>query len=698
MSDRTLKLTFVVAAAMAFTACQKDDTSGESPEPGADMGNVSNDNGVGGAGGAGGGGEGGAVGVLDMGATPEPDQGEEPPEAECGPDVTVLDLNAAGTADGTAFELTGSTGADDYFTGGCTSEGSIGSDAVVRFTAPTAGFWMFSTVDSAIQDTVLYALEDCNDGFSEKACSDDIGEGNAQSQLLVELAADETVYLIVDQFDGLDPAEFQLRAEPSTATAPVITELLGLVNPEVSGVGFRLTGTDADGDVKSFRWGMADDQGDELMLTQTGPIELDFASPEIAGLISLISNPDGTFTAEGAINRQNAPPIGSIYFEVGDALGLWSERADADTMVSDVVRMNGEDCDPARTLDVCPETGACIDRDMMMAFTCQVATTPVLVMSAAGKNADGKGFGIRLQGTDPENDVAFVRMTARDIDGEELFFGAEPGTVDIGFFRLQQADGSFDGIVSFTGFFEGLCFPEAQAYFEECTGAGGNEGTCTDEANAILATCNTETAGRIATFQVSVVDQALKATALTDVAVGQPAEGMDGAVCDIFEALAACVVDTACVPNDGALDSCQAVAATCPEDFGVVSLNENENEVGMGSWRIRGDTSEAMNLVGSGSCGGGGPQAIFGFTAPAAGTYHAQISGIGDMDDTLLFARPHCTAITRRLELACNDDVEQGNLASGVDVVLTEGQLVYFVVDGYDGLFAGSFTLQVDQN
>ena len=68
------------------------------------------------------------------------------------------------------------------------------------------------------------------------------------------------------------------------------------------------------------------------------------------------------------------------------------------------------------------------------------------------------------------------------------------------------------------------------------------------------------------------------------------------------------------------------------------------------------------------------------------------------MDDTLLFARPHCTAITRRLELACNDDVEQDNLASGVDVVLTEGQLVYFVVDGYDGLFAGSFTLQVDQN
>ncbi|MSP74275.1 MAG: hypothetical protein EXR76_19255 [Myxococcales bacterium] len=693
MSDRALKLTFVVAAAMAFSACQKDEPNGESQEPGADMANVSNDIGVGGAGG---GGEGGAVAVLDMGATPEPGMGEEPPEAECGPDVTVLDLNAEGTADGTAFNLTGSTGADDYFTGGCTSEGSIGSDAVVRFTAPTAGFWMFSTVGSAIEDTVLYALEDCNDGFSEKACSDDIGEGNTQSQLLVELAADETVYLIIDQFDGVDPAEFQLRAEPSTATAPVITELLGLVNPEVSGVGFRLTGTDADSDVSSFRWGMADDQGNELMLTQTGPIELDFASPDIAGLISLISNPDGTFTAEGAINLQDAPPIGSIYFEVGDALGLWSERADADTMVSDVVRMNGEVCDPARTLDACPETDACIDPDMMMAFTCRVATTPVLVTSAAGKNADGKGFGIRLQGTDPENDVAFVRMTARDIDGEELFFGDEPGTIDIGFFRLQQADGSFDGIVSFTGFFQGLCFPAAQAHFEECTGAGGNEGTCVDEANVILAMCNTETAARIATFQVSVVDQALKATALTDVAVGQPAEGMEGAVCDTFEALAACVVETACVPNDGALDSCQAVAAICPEDFGVVSLNENE--VGMGSWRMQGDTSEAINVVGSGSCGGGGPQAIFGFTAPAAGTYHAQISGIGGMDDTLLFARTHCTAITGRFELACNDDVARGNLASAVDVDLTEGQLVYFVVDGYDGSFAGTFTLQVDQN
>jgi uncharacterized iron-regulated membrane protein len=46
-------------------------------------------------------------------------------------------------------------------------------------------------------------------------------------------------------------------------------------------------------------------------------------------------------------------------------------------------------------------------------------------------------------------------------------------------------------------------------------------------------------------------------------------------------------------------------------------------------------------------------------------------------------------------ELACNDDIEQGNLASEVTVELAEGAEAFFFVDGYNGEFAGAYTLTI---
>jgi hypothetical protein len=104
-----------------------------------------------------------------------------------------------------------------------------------------------------------------------------------------------------------------------------------------------------------------------------------------------------------------------------------------------------------------------------------------------------------------------------------------------------------------------------------------------------------------------------------------------------------------------------------------------------------GTTAGAQNLMGGASCGGGGnsaPDAGFLFTAPASGSY--QIDTLGSAFDTLLYVRDgSCSGP----QLACNDDAN-GTLQSVVTVVLSAGQSVVIVVDGFSTR-SGAFTLNV---
>lgn len=173
------------------------------------------------------------AGSVADGAAPDADVGD--PDAALDPDAApdmsfvglpgcqgfeVADLNRDGERDGDGWRIDVSTGDVDEFTPSCSDQ--EGGDTVVRFTAPSAGQWLFSTLESEVTfiNTVLYVLEDCNDGFTELSCNDNANQGlDGRSELALNLEARQTVFLVVDRYAGLEPLDATLTARPSTRTA-----------------------------------------------------------------------------------------------------------------------------------------------------------------------------------------------------------------------------------------------------------------------------------------------------------------------------------------------------------------------------------------------------------------------------------------------------------------------------------------------
>jgi len=677
-----------LAAGFLTTACGGDDASsdgtGGAPVGGAAAGgDAAPDSGpVGGE----------PVGGAPVGGAPVGGS-EPPPAAECGRGVEVIDINAQGTAANGGFTYTGTTSTRDNFFGTCSGD-SVGSEGVIKFTAPAAGYYTASTSGTAF-DSVLYALSDCNDGFTELpgACNDDVVQGDASSRILLDLEANETVYLFVDQYSGEDAAEFTFAIGPVTTEAPVVESLEAFYNPAVPSVGWIARGRDAEGDAARFRLGVIDGDGAAVMLTQESN-EFEAALEGEVEFQSAVLNEDGTFEITGSVAfNPGLPALSQLTYAVGDAVGLWGETVTAELRTSDVVRALGESCDPALALNTCDPATACIDRDGDAAFTCEVATPPALSAGTATFNAETNGFGFRLNGSDAENDVAQVSFTGFDGDGAEVFFGEAAGAVAGGFARLRQSEGTFEGSAIFTAFFQGLCFAPAQAQFQECADNGGDEQMCVDAANASLEACNREKAATIARFDVAVADLTGKASETLQLVVTPTAVSEVGGACDPISALGICPDGEGCAESANAetLWACAPLVAACPEAWGAVDMNANAQG---NAFVYSGTNAEAVNH-GSGSCGGGGPNTAHRFAAPAAGRYTATISGIQEGDDTLLFARSYCGFVSTANELACNDDIEQGNLASEVTVELAEGAEAFFFVDGYNGEFAGAYTLTI---
>lgn len=88
------------------------------------------------------------------------------------------------------------------------------------------------------------------------------------------------------------------------------------------------------------------------------------------------------------------------------------------------------------------------------------------------------------------------------------------------------------------------------------------------------------------------------------------------------------------------------------------------------------------------SCGPGGHDASYQFTASADGTYVFDTAG--SAIDTVLGVLDGCGGP----ELDCNDDVAMGDPTSEITIVLTAGQSVIIVVDTFDAV-SGPFNLNV---
>ncbi|MFT4703559.1 MAG: hypothetical protein ACI81R_001251 [Bradymonadia bacterium] len=111
--------------------------------------------------------------------------------------VTACDIatpiSGAGTYTGTTVD------------GSATMSGSCGVDGrapevVLAFTAPSAGGWCVDTFASEF-DTRLSVRTTCDDASTELVCTDDTG-ALRQSEAQLELAAGQTVYVIVEGYDG----------------------------------------------------------------------------------------------------------------------------------------------------------------------------------------------------------------------------------------------------------------------------------------------------------------------------------------------------------------------------------------------------------------------------------------------------------------------------------------------------------------
>ncbi|MBC8068994.1 MAG: hypothetical protein IAG13_11730 [Deltaproteobacteria bacterium] len=106
-----------------------------------------------------------------------------------------------------------SFGQDDDFTGSCGGAGS--PDVGFTFTAPADGSYTFDTHGSQL-DSVVYVLDGTCDG-TELGCNDD-GDG-AQSVVVVDLVADQTVTVIVDG-NGDAGLPFSLRVQSGALGCP----------------------------------------------------------------------------------------------------------------------------------------------------------------------------------------------------------------------------------------------------------------------------------------------------------------------------------------------------------------------------------------------------------------------------------------------------------------------------------------------
>ena len=657
----------------------------------------------GGAGGAGGGAvTGGTGGDAPLGGEPTGGTGGTGgsggalvPTGECGPDVQVVDLSAEGDAGATTYSYSGTTGAEDVFFASCTPPEEAGSEGVLKFTASVAGYWRFTTTGT-VWDSVLYALEDCNDGFTEVACNNDVGGGDTSSALLLEMTEGQTVYLFVDQIGKTRESAYTVTAEKIDANPPVVTEFRAYYSDVTGVAGVRVTGTDADMDITQFRWGVFGADGMQIPLDQASP-ELQSSFEEFTPFV-LTHNEDGSYSVEGVAAPQGGfPLISKMTFALGDANGLFSDFAEADVAPTDVVRAHGEACDGGRALDACVETDACADEEGDGTAICVTANPPVITASEAFYNATENSFALHLTGTDPENNLNFVRFTGYNAGGDEVFFGDQPGTLAAGLYRAQQAEGNFDALVVFNGTFSGLCLPGAQAHFDECAGNMRPEEVCIEEANAILDMCNRETAATITRFNVIAVDATLKETAAFDIEIAATPVHEAGGTCDVLYASGTCPEGSACANLAGgdAWDTCESPELTaCPEAFGAIDLTADDME---SPWTARGDNAMAESHGGFGSCGGGGPNLVYTFTAAAAGNYNVSTSRLGENVDSLMWVRTACAFYGEDYEVGCNDDIDTqgGDYASSVDFMAEAGQAFYIFVDSYNGQFPGSFTVTV---
>jgi hypothetical protein len=128
--------------------------------------------------------------------------------------------------------------------------------------------------------------------------------------------------------------------------------------------------------------------------------------------------------------------------------------------------------------------------------------------------------------------------------------------------------------------------------------------------------------------------------------------------------------------------------SSCPSDCGACPACPATQLGSTVPLTVAGSTVGLTNTLTPSCTFSNAPEATFGFTAPATGTY--QINTFGSTFDTVLYVQD---ATCGGPPLACDDDAG-GTLQSEVQVTLAAGQTVVIVVDGF-ATSSGNFTLNI---
>lgn len=629
-----------------------DDDDGADGQPSADRGLS--------------GGEDQGIAPQDAGPQEDAGGGEEAPVdplagVYCGGGpMTVFQVSGLGA--GESVQITGSTTDRNDYEARCAGE-PLGADALIAFVSEDAGFWELSTEGTAF-DSVLYALRDCNDGFSEFACNDDASPRTQTSRIVIETEPNKPVFVVVDQYEGLQAQPFQLTARRAEASPPRIDDQRGALYPDGS-LSARVSGFDESG-LKRARIELLDEAGENLIQNLEAAIEdlpfLYLVEDEETGLFE--------FVMAAGLDTSLVGEVVSARFTLFNALGF-EAVAEMPLTPPPPAALDG-DCD--NLVVRCVEGTDCKVPEGELDGVC--ALGPELLAGTGYLDSARARMGVQVSGSAAGAPIEELLVLPVDRNGNPLsvFYDGERygGYAPVRAEHLPTTEG-FEVRSRFAAFFVEACADAtSQERFDRC-----------------LAT----TLGKVQGILVRARDADGLRSAPIQVALGERAEIDLGDLCDPHGIFDLCPEALACYSLDEERPLCAEPTTECGEGWPVVELSEHIRSDGQAVYA--GTTVGAASFGGGGSCGGGsGPQVLHRFVAPEAGEYWAETGGTEA--DTLLIARTHCgIPYQTAYELGCNDDISSSNQLSRVLLTLEEGEVAWIFVDGAGAGFEGRYTLTV---
>lgn len=295
--------------------------------------------------------------VPDVGIDPVADLGPVP-EGACPADwiTGVLPMEGVDT-----WAVSGNTNDTLNRTRGVCGGGS--GQHVYPFTAPHAGQYAVEVTGEgigALGFAVVYVRVQCDDDATELAC-DARREPRAIS--LVNLAAEQTVYLVVDGIHtGNFPSTGGYRLSVYRQAPPQLDSASAWMNDENGSTVFEVRGAVGNVALEGIEYRFVDADGEGV--PARGQVE-----PLRFGLLfDTREQADGTTAFEGVLDlnadvaRDRRADVTHVELSVYDTLGA---RSDALLVpVADPTPLDiGEPCDVAGARDRCPEGTECFIRD-----------------------------------------------------------------------------------------------------------------------------------------------------------------------------------------------------------------------------------------------------------------------------------------------------------------------------------------------